>query len=151
MDLPHFLALMRSRWRLIAAIALAAALAGPLSLGRPTAIRLAPTHGSADHERWCDYRRQHTNTGEIRKRAATTNLALASLDTVAVRVARQFPSVSAGELNESVPIDAAGEWDCHRDCRTPLPRQAAACQRVALARSSWRFRRRPARPLQRPP
>jgi len=94
-----------SRWRLIAAIALAAALlAGLLALVSPIAIRRAPTCGSAEPRTPMRLSPTARPTREIPERAAATNLPLASLDTVAGRVARQFPGVTAGELKDSVPI-----------------------------------------------
>ena len=113
LDLPRLLALLRARWRLIAAIVLGAmALATVLSLaqsdkytasadllfGRPTNADAISVGGTTD-------------TGELPERAAATNLALASLDTVAVRVARKFSGVTGAELKDAVSIEAAGESD----------------------------------------
>ena len=113
MDMPQFMALMRARWRLIAAIMLAAAvLAGLLSLaqsdrykasadllfGRTTAAEAIIAGGTTD-------------TGELPERVAATNLALASLDTVAARVANRLPGVTDDEVNRAVSIEAAGESD----------------------------------------
>ncbi|HEY6692623.1 MAG TPA: division plane positioning ATPase MipZ [Solirubrobacteraceae bacterium] len=113
MDLPRFLALMRARWRLLAAIMLAAAvLAGLLSLaqsdrykasadllfGRTTTAETIIAGGTTD-------------TGELPERVAATNLALASLDTVAARVAKRLPGVTDDEVNRAVSIEAAGESD----------------------------------------
>jgi capsular polysaccharide biosynthesis protein len=116
-----------SRWRLIAAIALAAALlAGLLSLGQSDGytasadLRFGRTT-NAD----AIIAGGTTDTGEIPERAAATNLARASLDTVAARVARQFLGVTAGELKDSV--EAAGDSDVVTvTAERPSPRQAAA-------------------------
>jgi Mrp family chromosome partitioning ATPase len=113
MDLPRFLALMRARWRLITAIMLAAAvLAGLLSLAQPdrykaSADLLFGRTTNAD----AIIAGGTTDTGELPERVAATNLALASLDTVAVRVADRLPGVTVEELKRAVSIDAAGESD----------------------------------------
>jgi Mrp family chromosome partitioning ATPase/capsular polysaccharide biosynthesis protein len=113
MDLPRLVALLRARRQLIAAIVLGAVvLAAIVSLAQPDKYRasadlLFGRTTNAD----AIIAGGTTDTGEIPERAAATNLALASLDTVAVRVARQFPGVTAGELKNSVSIEAAGESD----------------------------------------
>src|SRR5215204_4154514 len=126
MDLPRFLALLRARWRLIAVILLSAVLlAIALSLAQPdryeaSADLLFGRATNAD----AILAGGTTDTGEIPERAAATNLALASLDTVAARVARRFDGVTVGELKDAVSIEAAGdsdvvtvtaEWDSPRD------------------------------------
>ena len=113
MDLPRFLALLRARWRLMAAItgaamllALVFSLAQPdryeasadLLFGRTTNADAIIAGGATD-------------TGDVPERTAATNLALASLDTVAVRVADRFPRATAAELKNSVSIEAAGDSD----------------------------------------
>ena len=113
LDLPRLLALLRARRRLIAAIVLGAvALAALLSLaqsdrytasadllfGRPTNADAIIAGGATD-------------TGELPERVAATNLALASLDTVAERVADQFRGVRVSDLKDAVSIEAAGTSD----------------------------------------
>lgn len=113
LDLPRLLALLRARRRLIAAIVLGAvALAALLSLvqsdrytasadllfGRPTNADAIIAGGATD-------------TGELPERVAATNLALASLDTVAERVADRFRGVRVSDLKDAVSIEAAGTSD----------------------------------------
>jgi Mrp family chromosome partitioning ATPase len=113
LDLPRLLALLRARWRLIAAIVLGAvALTALLSLmqsdrytasadllfGRPTNADAIIAGGATD-------------TGELPERVAATNLALASLDTVAERVADRFRGVRVSDLKDAVSIEAAGTSD----------------------------------------
>jgi Mrp family chromosome partitioning ATPase/capsular polysaccharide biosynthesis protein len=147
LDLPRLLALLRARWRLIAAIVLGAmALAAVLSLaqsdkytasadllfGRPTNADAISVGGTTD-------------TGELPERAAATNLALASLDTVAVRVARTFSGVTAAELKDAVSIEAAGESDLVTvTAEWGSPNQAAAVAN-AFAAEIASFRRDTAR------
>jgi Mrp family chromosome partitioning ATPase len=113
LDLPRFLALLRVRWRLIAATVLGAfMLAVVLSLAQSdrytaSADLLFGRTTNAD----AIVAGTATDTGEIPERAAATNLALASLDTVARRVARRFEGASANELKEAVSIEPAGESD----------------------------------------
>jgi Mrp family chromosome partitioning ATPase len=131
MDLPRFMALMRARWRLIAAIVLGAAvLAGLLSLaqsdrykasadllfGRTTTAETIIAGGTTD-------------TGELPERVAATNLALASLDTVAARVANRLPGVTVDELKRAVSIEAAGESDVF----TVTAEWGSAAQAAAVA------------------
>jgi Mrp family chromosome partitioning ATPase len=112
-DFPRLMALLRARWRLIAAIMLAAAgLAGLLSLAQPDRYRASadllfgrPTNADAIISGGA------TDTGELPERAAATNIALASLDTVAVRVADRVPNMTVQELKDAVSIEAAGESD----------------------------------------
>jgi Mrp family chromosome partitioning ATPase len=147
LDLPRLLALLRARWRLIAAIVLGAmALAAVLSVaqsdkytasadllfGRPTNADAISVGGTTD-------------TGELPERAAATNLALASLDTVAVRVARKFSGVTAAELKDAVSIEAAGESDLVTvTAEWGSPNQAAAVAN-AFAAEIASFRRETAR------
>jgi Mrp family chromosome partitioning ATPase len=147
MDLPRFLALLRARWRLIAVILLSAVLlAIALSLAQPdryqaSADLLFGRTTNAD----AIVAGGTTDTREIPERAAATNLALASLDTVAARVARRFDGVTVGELEDAVSIEAAGdsdvvtvtaEWDSPRD---------AAAVANAFASEIAAFRRETAR------
>jgi Mrp family chromosome partitioning ATPase len=112
-DLPRFLALMRARWRLIAGIVLVAvALAVGLSLAqadryRASADLLFGRTTNAD----AIIAGGTTDTGELPERVAATNLALASLDTVAERVARRFEGAAVSQLKDAVSIEAAGESD----------------------------------------
>jgi Mrp family chromosome partitioning ATPase len=114
MDLPRFLALVRARRWLIAAIVVAAAgLALVASLtqasryeanadllfGRTTSADTIITGGATD-------------TADSPDRAAATNLALASLDTVAANVKRHFRGpVTVEQLKNAVSIKAQGTSD----------------------------------------
>jgi len=147
MDLPRFLALLSARKRLIAAIVVGAVvLAAIISLAQPDKYRasadlLFGRTTNAD----AIIAGGTTDTGELPERAAATNLALASLDTVAVRVARQFPGVTAGELKDSVSIETAGESDVVAvTAERPSARQAAAVAN-AFAGAIAAFRRDTAR------
>lgn len=147
LDLPRLLAVLRARWRLIAAIVLGAvALAALLSLaqsdrytasadllfGRPTNADAIVTGAAID-------------TGELPERAAATNLALASLDSVAERVAEQVRGVSASDLKDAVSIEAAGT----SDVVTVTVEWGSATQAAAIANAFAaeiaRFRRETAR------
>jgi Mrp family chromosome partitioning ATPase len=147
LDLPRLLALLRARWRLIAAIVLGAmALAAVLSLmqsdrytasadllfGRPTNADAIIAGGSTD-------------TGELPERVAATNLALASLDTVAERVADRFRGVRVSDLKEAVSIEAAGTSDLVTvTAEWGSPTEAAAIAN-AFAAEIADFRRQTAR------
>ncbi|MEN3279927.1 MAG: tyrosine-protein kinase [Solirubrobacteraceae bacterium] len=114
MDLPRFLALVRARKWLIAAIVVAAAalaLAASLTqssryqasadliFGRTTNADAIITGGATD-------------VAEDPVRAAATNLALASLDTVAARVKQRFRgSATVDEIRSAVSIHSQGESD----------------------------------------
>jgi Mrp family chromosome partitioning ATPase len=147
LDLPRFLALLRARWRLIVAIVVGAfTLAVVLSLAQPDRYRAsadllfgrttnadAIVVGAA------------TDTGEIPERAAATNLALASLDTVAGRVARRFERVSVDAFKEAVSIEAAGASDVVTvTAEWSSPTQAAAVANAFAAEIAG-FRRDAAR------
>jgi Mrp family chromosome partitioning ATPase len=147
MDLPGFLALLRAQWRLVAAVVAAAAvLAVVLSFGQPDRYRasadlLFGRTTNAD----TIIAGGTTDTGRIPERAAATNLALASLDTVAVRVARRFAGVTASELKDDVSIEAEGESDVVTvTAEMGSPRSAAAvanafaAEIVALRREAAR-------------
>ena len=111
MDLPRFVALVRSRAWLIAGIVAAAVLlalvasltqadryraTADLLFGRTSTADAIVTGGAAD-------------SGDVPERAAATNLALAELDTVAARVKRQLrTSASVEELKAAVTVDTAG-------------------------------------------
>lgn len=147
LDLPRLLALLRARWRLIAAIVLGAmALAALLSLvqsdrytasadllfGRPTNADAIIAGGATD-------------TGELPERVAATNLALASLDTVAERVADRFRGVRVSDLNDAVSIEAAGTSDVVTvTAEWGSPTEAAAIAN-AFAAEIADFRRQAAR------
>jgi Mrp family chromosome partitioning ATPase len=147
LDLPRFLALLRARRRLIAVIVLTAVLiAVALSLAqsdrhKASADLLFGRATNAD----AIIAGGTTDTGELPERAAATNLALASLDTVAARVARRFEGVTVHELKDAVSIAAAGdsdvvtvtaEWDSPTD---------AAAVANAFATEIAAFRRESAR------
>jgi Mrp family chromosome partitioning ATPase len=114
MDLPRFLSLVRARLWLIGAIVAAAAVlafAGSLIqpdryeatayllFGRTTNADTIVTGGSTD-------------TGEVPERVVATNLALASLDTVAARVkARLHRPETIDEVKHAVTVDVTGASD----------------------------------------
>ena len=147
MDLPRFLALARARAWLIAGIVIAATLlALVVSLAQPSRYRADAdllfgqttnansiiSGGTAD-------------TTDTPERVAATNVALASLDTVAANVKRRFPgSATVEDLRDAVSIHAQGasdvvtvtaEWDA--------PSQAAAIAN-AFATEIVAFRRQAA-------
>ena len=130
MDLPRFLALVRARRWLILGIVVAATVlalvwsltqpnrydaSADLLFGRTTSADSIITGGATD-------------TADVPERTAATNLALASLDSVAVNVKRRFRGpVTAQQLKDAVTVEAQGasdvvtvsaEWDS--------PAQAAA-------------------------
>ena len=111
MDLQRFLALVRARWWLLAAIMLVAAASAlgisltqpdrfqasaELLFGRTTAAETVA--GGADE------------TAASPQQAAT-NLALASLDTVAARVKQRFPETTVDELKGAVDVTSKGNSD----------------------------------------
>jgi Mrp family chromosome partitioning ATPase/LPS O-antigen subunit length determinant protein (WzzB/FepE family) len=129
MDLPRFLGLLRARKWLIAAIVIAAAAlafgasltqsdryqaSADLVFGKTTNAD-AIVSGTAD-----------TATDPVR--AAATNLALASLDTVATRVKRRFRgSATVDEIRSAVSIHSQGESDVVSvTAEWSSPEQAAA-------------------------
>ena len=130
MDLPRFLALVRARRWLILGIVVAATVlalvwsltqpnrydaSADLLFGRTTSADSIITGGATD-------------TADVPERTAATNLALASLDSVAANVKRRFRGpVTAQQLKDAVTVEAQGasdvvtvsaEWDS--------PAQAAA-------------------------
>jgi Mrp family chromosome partitioning ATPase len=130
MDLPRFLGLVRARKWLIAAIVVAAAalaLAASLTqssryqasadliFGRTTNADAIITGGATD-------------VAEDPVRAAATNLALASLDTVAARVKQRFRgSATVDEIRSAVSIHSQGESDVVSvTAEWSTPEQAAA-------------------------
>jgi Mrp family chromosome partitioning ATPase len=130
MDLPRFLGIVRARRWLIAAIVVAAAgLALVASLAQSSRYQ-------ADADLWFGRTTNAdavisgapTDTGETPERAAATNLALASLDTVAVRVKRRFRgSATLDEIRGAVSIEAQGTSDVVKvTAEWSTPQQAAA-------------------------
>ena len=130
MDLPRFLALVRARKWLIAAIIVgAAALAfvasatqsdrykasAELQFGRTTNADAIISGGAAD-------------ITEDPTRAAATNLALAGLDNVAARVKQRFRgSATVDEIRNAVSIHPEGESDVVKvTAEWSTPQQAAA-------------------------
>jgi Mrp family chromosome partitioning ATPase/capsular polysaccharide biosynthesis protein len=114
MDLPRFLALVRARRWLIAAIvgvAFLLALAASSLQGSRYEARAKLLFGhtsSAD----AIVAGGVTDTGEVPERTAATNVALASLEGVAVRVKQQLgASSSAEKLKDAVSVHAEGESD----------------------------------------
>ena len=115
MDLPGFLALVRARGRLICAIVAAAillALAASLlqsSRYRATADLLFADSPAAEVIAAGGL---GAAADEVPERVAATNLALASLDGVAVRVKRQLGTdASAEELKDAVEVQTSGDSD----------------------------------------
>ncbi len=114
MDLPRFLALVRARSWLIGGIvgaafllALVASLLQP-SRYEATADLLFGRTSTAD----AIVAGGVTDTGVVPERAAATNLALASLDGVAVRVKERLGATSsAEELKDAVSVEARGATD----------------------------------------
>jgi Mrp family chromosome partitioning ATPase len=111
MDLPRFMALIRARWRLIAAIVGAAILlalllsatrpdrytaSADLLFGQTTAAEEILAGGA-------------TTTTELPETTTATNLQLASLDTVAASVAKKLPGTTIDELKSAVSVRAAGD------------------------------------------
>jgi Mrp family chromosome partitioning ATPase len=146
MDLPRFLALVRARRGLIAGIVVAAAsLALVWSLTQPSRYRadadlLFSRTATAD----AIITGGATDTGEVPERAAATNLALASLDTVAANVRRRFRgTATVQELKDAVSVKAQGDSDVATvTAEWDSPTQAAAVANafaseiVALRRSA---------------
>jgi non-specific protein-tyrosine kinase len=114
MDLPRFLALVKARRWLIAAIAIAAAMLALLvSLAQPSrytadADLLFGQTTNAD----AIISGGTTATADTPEREAATNVALASLDTVAANVKRRFPGpTTADDLRKAVSITTQGSSD----------------------------------------
>jgi Mrp family chromosome partitioning ATPase len=115
MDLPGLLALLRARGRMIAGIVAAAVLLALVvsllqsSRYRATADLLFADSPALDIVAAGDLR---DDSGEVPERVAATNLALASLDGVAVRVKRQLrTSASVAELRNAVEVETRGDSD----------------------------------------
>jgi Mrp family chromosome partitioning ATPase/capsular polysaccharide biosynthesis protein len=114
-DLPGFLALLRARGRLIAGIVAAAVLLALVASllqsnrYRATADLLFADSPAADVIAAGDL------TGaadDVPERVAATNLALASLDGIAVRVKRELgTSSSAEELKDAIKVETRGDSD----------------------------------------
>jgi Mrp family chromosome partitioning ATPase len=130
MDLPRFLGLVRAkRWLIVGIVLSAALLALVWSLSQPSRYKASADllYGqttSAD----TIITGAASDTGGAPDRTAATNLALASLDTVAANVKRRFQGpVTVQQLKDAVSTEAQGasdvvtvtaEWDS--------PTQAAA-------------------------
>jgi Mrp family chromosome partitioning ATPase len=115
MDLPGLLALLRARGRLIAGIVVAAVLLALVvsllqsSRYRATADLLFADSPALDVVAAGGF---GDDSGEVPERVAATNLALASLDGVAVRVERQLrTSTSVAELRDAVEVETRGDSD----------------------------------------
>jgi Mrp family chromosome partitioning ATPase len=146
MDLPRFMSVLRARRWLIAGIVAAAVLLAfgwsltqpsrytanaDLLFGRTTNADAIITGGATD-------------TGTVPEREAATNLALASLDSVAANVKRRFPtSASTDALKSAVTVSAQGssdvvtvtaEWDS--PARAAALANAFATEIVALRQRS---------------
>jgi Mrp family chromosome partitioning ATPase len=147
LDLPRFLALIRARRLLIAAIvAAAAAIALVWSIAQPSRydadadLLFGQTTSAA-----AVITGAPVDTPASPDRDAATNLALASLDTVAANVKRLFPGpVTVQQLKDAVSVEAQGTSDvvtvtAHWDS----PRQAAGIAN-AFANEIVALRRRTA-------
>ena len=146
MDLPRFLALVRARRWLILGIVVAATVlalvwsltqpnrydaSADLLFGRTTSADSIITGGATD-------------TADVPERTAATNLALASLDSVAVNVKRRFRGpVTAQQLKDAVTVAAEGasdvvtvsaEWDS--PARAAALANAFADEIVAVRRAT---------------
>jgi Mrp family chromosome partitioning ATPase/capsular polysaccharide biosynthesis protein len=146
MDLPRFLSVLRARRLLVLGIVVAAALlafgwsvtqpsrytaSADLLFGRTTNADAIITGATAD-------------PGTVPERDAATNLALASLDSLAVTVKRGFPTTATAEdLRKAVGVSAQGasdvvtvtaEWDSPRSAATLA--NAFAAQIVAKRREA---------------
>jgi polysaccharide biosynthesis transport protein len=114
MDLPRFMSVLRARrWLIIGIVAAAAILAFGYSLTQPSrytanADLLFGQTTNAD----AIITGGATDTGTVPEREAATNLALASLDTVASNVKRRFPTSASPEtLKSAVGVSAQGASD----------------------------------------
>ena len=114
MDLPRFLALIRARvWMIGAIVAAAVVLAFVMSLLQPdrykaTAYLLFGRTTNAD----AIVTGGTTDTGEVPERVVATNLALASLDTVAARVkGRLNAPETIDQIKAAVKVDVTGASD----------------------------------------
>jgi Mrp family chromosome partitioning ATPase/capsular polysaccharide biosynthesis protein len=131
MDLPGLLALLRARGRLIAGIVAAAVMLALLvsllqsSRYRATADLLFADSPAADVIAAGDLT---GTTDDVPERVAATNLALASLDSIAVRVKRQLgASSSAEQLRNAVEVETRGDSDLGTvTAEWDSPEQAAA-------------------------
>jgi Mrp family chromosome partitioning ATPase len=114
MDLPKFLSLVRARlWLVAGIVAAAAVLAFVISLLQPdryeaTAYLLFGRTTNAD----AIVTGGTTDTGEVPERVVATNLALASLDSVAARVkGRLNTPETIDEIKHAVKVDVSGASD----------------------------------------
>jgi Mrp family chromosome partitioning ATPase len=114
MDLPRFLARVRARrWLIAAIVAAAATLALLWSLSQPSRYT-ADADLLFGHAATADaiITGGAADTTEVPERAAATNLALASLDTVAANVKRRFRGpVTVQELKDATSVKAQGDSD----------------------------------------
>jgi len=130
MDAPRFVALMSARrGLLIATVVVAAALTSIVSLMQPQDYRASATlwfgPGTTPEEVFPGDTRGPATRPE---RVAATNLALASLDTVAARVKRRFPGKGTiEELRAAVSVEPEGASDVAKvTARAGSAREAAA-------------------------
>jgi polysaccharide biosynthesis transport protein len=112
MDLRRFLALVRARWWLLAAIMLvAAASALGISLTQPDRFK-ASAELLFGRTTAAETVAGGANDTVASPQQATTNLALASLDTVAARVKQRFStSATVDELKDAVDVASKGNSD----------------------------------------
>jgi Mrp family chromosome partitioning ATPase len=144
MDLPRFIAIVRARrWLIVGIVVCAAGLTLVWSLSQPSRYT-----ASADllfgHTTSADavITGGATDTTDIPDRTAATNLALASLDTVATNVKRSFRgSASAEDLKDAVTVAEQGDSDVVTvTAEWDSPAQAAAIAN-AFATEIVRLRR----------
>ena len=147
MDLPRFLALVKARrWLIGAIVVAAAALALLVSLAQPSrysadADLLFGQTTNAD----AIISGGTTTAADTPEREAATNVALASLDTVAANVKRRFPGpTTADDLRKSISIATQGSSDVVKvSAEWDSPTTAAAIAN-AFATEIVNFRRQAA-------
>ncbi len=114
MDLPRFIAIMRARrWLIVGIVVFAAGVALVWSLSQPSRYT-ADADLLFGHTTSADavITGGATDTTDIPDRTAATNLALASLDTVAVNVKAGFRgSATVQDLKDAVTVAAQGDSD----------------------------------------
>jgi Mrp family chromosome partitioning ATPase len=146
MDLPRFMSVLRARrWLIVGIVAAAAILAFGWSLTQPSRYTAnADLLFGQQTNATAIITGGATDTGTVPEREAATNLALASLDSVAANVKRRFPTSASPEtLKSAVSVSAQGasdvvtvtaEWDS--PTKAAALANAFATEVVALRRES---------------
>jgi Mrp family chromosome partitioning ATPase len=114
MDLPRFIAVLRARrWLIVGIVVCAAGLALAWSLSQPSKYTADADLLFGDQTNADSVITGGTGgTADVPDRTAATNLALASLDTVAANVKRGFRgSATAEQLKDAVTVAAQGDSD----------------------------------------